>query len=303
MASSFSSSSSSFSKINNTSLNSSTTSTTIITTKKKKRKGWGSLRPPTAADFKNKKRKKNLPTLTHLVVLDFEWTADNRQKVEPISEITQFPSVLVKLDGPNSRIIDEFNTYVRPVLNPTLTKFSIELTGITQQMVNNAPTLPNALDKYLSWLKKHNLINKNNERVGKWYITTWSDADISQLAKELMYKKYTIPKVFDRWIDLKVLFRRHYKTKDARGLQKCVERLGMTFDGRAHDGLIDSRNTAKIVLHMHYLGAYTYGSFTFKTSTRGLDKHGFVYGSRESQKEYARRKNLEKNKEEGARVK
>ena len=54
---------------------------------------------------------------------------------------------------------------------------------------------------------------------------------------------------------------------------------------------------------MHYLGAHTYGSFTFKTSTRGLDKHGFVYGSRESQKEYARRKNLEKNKEEGARVK
>ena len=139
---------------------------------KKKRKGWGSLRPPTAADFKNKKRKRNLPALTHLVVLDFEWTADNRKKVEPISEITQFPSVLVKLDGPNSRIIDEFNTYVRPVLNPTLTKFSIELTGITQQMVNNAPTLPNALDKYLSWLKKHNLINKNNERVGKWYITT-----------------------------------------------------------------------------------------------------------------------------------
>ena len=80
-------------------------------------------------------------------------------------------------------------------------------------------------------------------------------------------------------------------------MQKCVERLGMTFDGRAHDGLIDSRNTAKIVLHMHYLGAHTYGSFMFKTSTRGLDKNGFVYGSRESKKEYMQKgKTLRKSK-------
>ena len=264
----------------------------------KKRKGWGPLQPPRPCDFQNKRRKLRNTPLTHLLVLDFEWTADNRKRVEPISEITQFPSVLVKLDGPRSRIIDEFNTYVKPTLNPILSQFATTLTGITQNMVDAAPTLPQALNMYLEWLKKHNLINDQNERVGHWYITTWSDADVMQLAKELKFKKCCqIPKLFDRWIDLKVLYRRHYKTDRARGLQKCVERLGMTFDGRAHDGLVDSRNTAKIVLHMHHFGAHTYGSFVFKTSTRGLDSAGNVFGSKESKQAYSLKKKKKKKKQ------
>jgi hypothetical protein len=40
---------------------------------------------------------------------------DNTKKVTPISEITQFPSVLVLLDGRKSRRIDEFDTFVRSV--------------------------------------------------------------------------------------------------------------------------------------------------------------------------------------------
>ena len=256
----------------------------------KKRKGWGSLRPPRPHDFQNKRQRRSGTRLTHLVVLDFEWTADNRKRVEPISEITQFPSVLVKLDGPKCHIVDEFNTYVKPTLNPTLSPFATSLTGITQAMVDTAPTLPQALNMYLEWLRKHNLINAQNERVGDWYITTWSDADVMQLSKELQFKNFCqIPKLFDRWIDLKVLYRRHYKTNHARGLQKCVERLGMTFDGRAHDGLVDSRNTAKIVMHMHHFGAHTYGSFVFKTSTRGLDSSGNAFGSNASKQAYSRK--------------
>ena len=73
--------------------------------------------------------------MSHLVVLDFEWTADNHRRMMPCSEITQFPSVLVRLDGRRSHVVDEFDTFVRPTLNPTLTRFSIELTAITQEDV------------------------------------------------------------------------------------------------------------------------------------------------------------------------
>mmetsp|Transcript_26364 Transcript_26364/g.77966 ORF Transcript_26364/g.77966 Transcript_26364/m.77966 type:complete len:162 (-) Transcript_26364:1112-1597(-) len=58
-----------------------------------KASGWGSLRPPSASDLKRRGRSGragNEPEpFTHLVVLDFEWTADNRFPVRPISEITQ----------------------------------------------------------------------------------------------------------------------------------------------------------------------------------------------------------------------
>ena len=77
---------------------------TQCTTKSTKSRGWGFLKSPTTRDVSgpNKRRKAlDLPPqlMQHLVVLDFEWTADNKRAMLPIPEITQFPSVLVQLDG------------------------------------------------------------------------------------------------------------------------------------------------------------------------------------------------------------
>ncbi|CAJ1329557.1 unnamed protein product [Effrenium voratum] len=249
------------------------------------RRGWGSLRPPSARDLKIRRGKGSplQPVLEHLVVLDFEWTADNRKPVKPISEITQFPSVLVRLDGSKSMVVDEFNSYVRPTLNPRLPKFSVELTGITQEMVDSSPCLQEVLPQYLEWLKSHALVSPDLSRQGRWAFCTWSDADIGgQLGRELRFKGLEIPRCFDQWVDLKILYKRHYRL-EPRGLQRSVERLGLDFAGRAHDGLVDSRNTAAIVLHMAR-GSMLYGAFTFRRPTRGLDKHGFAFGSKESRK-------------------
>ena len=159
------------------------------------------------------------------MVLDFEWTAD-KKRMQSISEITQFPSVLVSLKGSKSLIIDEFNSYVRPRLTPKLPDFSIELTGITQEMVDRAPYLEEVLESYQEWLRSHGLIDSEGRRAGKWTFCTWSDADIAgQLVKELHFKQLSIPKCFDQWLDLKVLYKRHYKIEPTGGLQACVESL------------------------------------------------------------------------------
>lgn len=246
---------------------------------------WGSLRPPSASDLARKGRGghagKEPEPFSHLVVLDFEWTADNRRPVRPISEITQFPSVLVCLRGRSSSIISEFDTFVRPTLNPVLTDFSIDLTGINQSEVDGADILTDVLPQYLSWLRTHSLVDEEGTPVGRWAICTWSDADIGgQLSKELRHKNIPIPPCFNSWINLKVLYKRHYRREPRGGLQHCVERLGLDFEGRAHNGLIDSRNTAKIVLHMAK-GSDLYPAFTFRRATRGLDRNGLPFGSRE----------------------
>ena len=117
----------------------------------------------------------------------------------PVSEITQFPSVLVRLDGVKSAIIDEFNQYVRPTLNPKLTKFSIELTAITQRTVDQSEALPAVMTKYMGWLQQHGLTDAAGRRVGDWAICTWSDADIgSQLTRELAFKQIAMPACFDK---------------------------------------------------------------------------------------------------------
>ena len=253
-------------------------------------KGWGSLRPPSKADIagrggKAKALSAPAPSLSYLVVLDYEWTADNRRKMLPVSEITQFPSVLVRLDGRDSRVVDEFDTFVRPTFNPTLTPFSIALTAISQADVDAAPTLEAVLPQYLGWLRSHGLCDEHGQRTGDapWCLCTWSDADIGgQLASECRHKGLRVPACLDAWVDLKQAYRRHFGVEPSGGLARCVERLGLAFEGRAHNGLIDSRNTARIVLYMAR-GEGQYGpAYVFRRPTRALDANGHAHGSRAS---------------------
>ena len=81
-------------------------------------------------------------------------------------------------------------------------------------------------------------------------VVTWSDADLgSTLPRQMMSLNIPRRDHFDRWINLKVLYERVYK-KDSKGLRRCVEAIGVLFEGRAHSGLVDARNTAGIVCDM-----------------------------------------------------
>ena len=79
---------------------------------------------------------------------------------------------------------------------------------------------------------------------------TWSDADLgSTLPRQMMSLNIPRRDHFDRWINLKVFYERVYK-KESKGLRRCVEAIGVKFEGRAHSGLVDARNTAGIVCDM-----------------------------------------------------
>ena len=108
-----------------------------------------------------------------------------------------------------------------------------------------------------------------------------------QLQLELRHKGLPMPACFDAWIDLKVVYKARYKAEPRGGLQACVERLGLHFDGRAHNGLVDCRNTAKIVLHAA-CGEGMHGpAHNFMRPTRGLDANGFAFGSKRSREAQA----------------
>ena len=289
---------------------------------------WGSLRAPSNKDITGPcKRRKVLdpppPLLDYIIVLDFEWTADDNRKLEPIAEITQFPSVVMKIvdtkeqgvvvpksmgKSASAAAADEgsppplptdltepispddartqqdahavsiFDTFVRPTLNPTLTQFSIDLTGINQAQVDTAPSIDETIQKYTRWLTSLRLVDELGHRRGNWCFATWGNADIaSTLRTELSYKSIALPPYFDRWINLKdnSVFRKHYGREPRGGLRFCVESVvGARWEGRAHNGLVDSINTAKIVRDM------VRGGFRFTRATRGLDGSGISFRSK-----------------------
>ena len=73
-----------------------------------------------------------MPRLRYLLVLDFEATCDDTDKIVPKEEmeITEFPTILYDLH--DDKVEAVFHEYVRPSLHPQLTKFCTDLTGIQQ---------------------------------------------------------------------------------------------------------------------------------------------------------------------------
>lgn len=264
-------------------------------------KNYGPLRPLTSSDL-GMKRKRGLSRAPSeypfLVVLDFEWTCDNRARVNPHSEIIEFSCVLVQTTRP-ARIVDEFAQYCKPEHNPTLSAFCKKLTAISQEQVDNGVPLEVALSKFHGWLQclLRNFEWEEDVDVERWrlqdpapfVICTWSDADLgTTLPKQMQALNLKQKPWLSQWINLKIPFKSVYK-KNARGLQKCVEKIGLKFVGRAHSGLVDAKNTAAIAIDL-----MNRQNYKFVSPTRYLE--GFIMvGSTKSASRLTSKKKLTKD--------
>lgn len=178
----------------------------------------------------------------YVVVIDFEATCDkNVANLKP-QEIIEFPSILV--DCRHLTLGDSFQTYVRPVHHPILTEFCTLLTGIQQEQVDKGMLLAEAIYLHDKWLEQNGIKGKN------FAVLIWSDWDCKiMLDSECKLKGLDKPPYFDRWINLKTLFQGAFNGKKCN-LRKSVEACGLKWMGRAHSGLDDARNTARLALEL-----------------------------------------------------
>jgi len=182
-----------------------------------------------------------LQDFQYFVVIDFEATCDMGRRLSP-QEIIEFPSVLV--NGMTGRLEGHFHTYIKPVYHPVLTDFCKELTGIQQSQVIGGVSLSEALLMHDNWLEERGVKNTN------FAVVTWSDWDCKvMLESECNLKGIRKPNYFNRWINLKLPF------YDSFGQLRCnlkgaVEFAGLTWEGRAHSGLDDAKNTARLLLDL-----------------------------------------------------
>eukprot|EP00250_Pteridium_aquilinum_P009720 c18885_g1_i1 orf=115-1539(-) len=197
----------------------------------------------------------------YVVVIDFEATCDkNMEKLKP-QEIIEFPAVLV--DCRRLTVGDCFQTYVRPVHHPILTTFCTHLTGIQQEQVDKGIPLAEAIYWHDKWLERNGIKNKN------FAVLIWSDWDCKiMLESECKLKGLDKPHYFNRWINLKVLFQGAFNGRKCN-LRKAVEVSGLKWTGRAHCGLDDAMNTARLALELMRRG-------TILTVTGSLDSEALV---------------------------
>jgi inhibitor of KinA sporulation pathway (predicted exonuclease) len=147
-------------------------------------------------------------------------------------ETIEIGAVLLLFDRAQSSW-PEFQTFVRPQRLPRLSSFCRELTGITQENVDGAPTFPEALRLFLDWAQPL-------ERV---VLATWSRYDLWQLDLDL--EAHGLPQLAVPFLDVKKLAARIIGTKNFEDSARELAPDAVAMP--SHRAIADARRTARIL--------------------------------------------------------
>ena len=172
--------------------------------------------------------------MKNYLIIDLECTCDedknnfNRNKME----IIEIGAVLV---DENFNLIDEFSTFVKPTINPTLTSFCTKLTTITQKDVDDAPYIEEALDSLRSFARQN----------GFYTFVSWGGFDYRQIKRE------TALKGIDNVLKSKnINYKDNYKEITgvrATSITRALRDLKTDFKGTQHRAVYDAKNIYRIV--------------------------------------------------------
>ncbi|KAM9329277.1 3'-5' exoribonuclease 1 [Gastrophryne carolinensis] len=181
----------------------------------------------------------------YICIIDYEATCEEENSPDYIHEIIEFPIILV-----NTRTLeieDTFHQYVRPEIKPQLSQFCINLTGITQDIVDQADTFIVVLQNVVDWMKAKELGTKY-----KYAILTDGSWDMSKFLNiQCRVSRIKYPRFAKKWINIRKSYGNFYKVpRNQTKLTMMLEKLGMIYEGRLHSGLDDSKNIARIALRM-----------------------------------------------------
>ena len=177
------------------------------------------------------------------IVVDLEMN-NIRQKSEArrICTMETIEIGAVMLDD-NLQEISSFRTYVKPEYNDGIVKKITRLTGITDDMVLNAPRFNEALRMFTNWC-----LGTGDDVT----IYAWSESDYGQISKEMLLKEYDVTKEEENllgndWSDFQQEFDSHLGFERQLSLRMALDMAGVEFSGREHDALDDARNTAELL--------------------------------------------------------
>ncbi|XP_064508275.1 3'-5' exoribonuclease 1 isoform X2 [Pseudopipra pipra] len=156
----------------------------------------------------------------YICVVDFEATCEEGNPPEFVHEIIEFPVVLVNTH--TLEIEDSFQQYVKPEINPKLSNFCINLTGITQDIVDKADTFPQVLQNVVEWMRQRELGTKYSYSMltdGSW--------DMSKFLNiQCRVSRIKYPSFAKKWINIRKSYGNFYKVASrGRGCATAVVTL------------------------------------------------------------------------------
>lgn len=177
----------------------------------------------------------------YIGILDFEANCEENTKLD-VQEIIEFPVVFYNLEKQCIEQDKTFHHYCQVVKYP-ITEFCTQLTGITQEIVDNGKPFVEVLQLFGKWVRD-NQLNINT------LFLTCGDWDFAKcLKKYCNHLNIPYPGFFKRWCNIKTLFKEFYHQR-SRGMMYMLNALDIPHEGRHHSGIDDCLNIAKIVDRM-----------------------------------------------------
>jgi 3'-5' exoribonuclease 1 len=173
----------------------------------------------------------------YILVVDLEATCCDLKSIPRHQmETIEIGAVMVSID--RLEIVDEFQIFIKPLRHPHLTKFCLELTSITQQQVDTAPTFPDAISQWQIWLS-------NFDRA---IFGSWGDYDRKQLQQDSKHHRIDLPyPVSSHHINLKEMFGTAQGLNKRYGMAQALNLVNISLTGTHHRGIDDARNISKLL--------------------------------------------------------
>lgn len=171
---------------------------------------------------------------------------------------TEITAVLINLES--GEIESEFQEYVHPTEKTVLSDLCIHSTGVSQEDVDQANTLPKALKSFEFWLleeltsRQLYLPKMFNQQVN-CALATWSNVELDySLTCECKRKHYDRAPFLKQWIDLREIFVKTFKYP-ALDMNTALCHLGLPFEGDLKSSMSKCRNLAKLAFKMSQRGS------------------------------------------------
>ncbi len=177
----------------------------------------------------------NLAQYDYYLVLDLEATCCDQETIKRHQmEIIEIGAVMVAAQ--DLTVIDEFQTFIKPIRYPILTPFCKSLTSITQEQVAQAPGYVEAIALLKQWLS-----NYSNVVFG-----SWGDYDRNQFKQDSKFHNVPFPIAYPH-VNLKQLFSEVQGLPKRYGMAEALQLAGIALEGTHHRGIDDARNIAKLL--------------------------------------------------------
>ncbi len=175
------------------------------------------------------------------VFVDFEmnkvYEKDKTARAKLHSEIIQIGAVKM---NDNYEVIDRFSLLVRPVHHMTIIKAVRDLTGISMEMLRDAPIFEDAIVQFMDWIGSEDHV--------KMY--EWSTSDRTQLIRECRFKGIwdgRASRTFSRWMDFQKVFSRMIGIHQIISLDRALGCVDVSVEGKLHDACFDAENCARLM--------------------------------------------------------